>query len=74
MDWMENFRKAYRAPTVVQLLGDIDDIVSAEDDKDLRGVVRGMESGLSCVPGQCRDGAHGSAGAASLSTPRSSII
>lgn len=36
MDWMEHFRSSADAPTVVQLLGDVDNIVSEEDDKDLR--------------------------------------
>lgn len=37
LEWMQHFREAQvRKPIVVQMLGDIDDMVSSEDDKDLR--------------------------------------
>jgi pimeloyl-ACP methyl ester carboxylesterase len=38
LDWMKRMRKAERDLEVVQLLGDIDDVVSDEDNKDLRAM------------------------------------
>jgi pimeloyl-ACP methyl ester carboxylesterase len=49
MDWMEHFRSATQAPTVVQLLGDVDDIVSEEDDKDVRVAAGTIFFGCACA-------------------------
>lgn len=42
VDWMSRMRSADRPIEVVQLLGDIDDIVSEEDNKDLRSIDDGQ--------------------------------
>jgi pimeloyl-ACP methyl ester carboxylesterase len=41
IEWMQRFRNGKGTPEVVQLLGDIDDVVSDEDNKDLSAAASG---------------------------------